>query len=128
MNSSQDTFLVAAGQCLEDLRGRTFLSHMPHCDSRKCKKCKSEFFWGNWADKRSSRHVAHAACSKAVKGNTPLTWAELACIWPGCSVNHMVPFGPGQDDDFCSHNMLQHPCSCSEVHLSCFEGMELDWL
>lgn len=43
VNSSQDTFLVAAGQCLEDSRGCIFSSHVPRCDSSKHMKCKSKF-------------------------------------------------------------------------------------
>lgn len=56
MNSSQDTFLVAAGQRLEDLRGHTFPSHMPLCDSSKCKKCKSKFLPGE-LDRLEEQHV-----------------------------------------------------------------------
>lgn len=56
MNSSQGTFLVAAGQCLEDLRGHTFPSHMPVCDSSKWKKCKSEFLPGK-LDRQEEQHT-----------------------------------------------------------------------
>lgn len=61
MNSSQGTFLVAAGQRLENLRGHTFPSHMPLCDSSKYKKHKSDFLLGE-LDRQEEQH-AHSSYS-----------------------------------------------------------------
>lgn len=79
MNSSQDTFLVAAGQRLEDLRGLLMcLSAIPV----SARSTSQNFCRGNWTDERSSMHIAPVACSCALKGNIPLTWEELVCSCP----------------------------------------------